>query len=201
MESMLYQGHRVLGGIKHVWTAVRVWKTNLVLEDLARQKTDENVTKVRDLVRSGRRLTVRMISSALNLNSQTVHEILTFELGKQKICAKLVQKILTNEQKENRVFGQKGISVVPQPPYSPDLSPCYFFLFPKLKFHLKGRHFGTVDDIEMVVTDQLRALLHEDFQHCYREWEQHLRRCVASQGNYFEGDNVDLWVNVKLKNI
>ena len=33
---------------------------------------------------------------------------------------------------------------------------------------------------------------HEDFQHCYREWEQRLRRCVASQGNYFEGNNVDL---------
>jgi len=38
MESMLYQGHGFLGGIKHFWMAVRVWKTNLVLEDLARQK-------------------------------------------------------------------------------------------------------------------------------------------------------------------
>ena len=65
-------------------------------------KTEENVTKVRDHVRSGRRLTVRMINSVLNLNRQTVHEILTFELGMQKICAKLVPKILTNEQKENR---------------------------------------------------------------------------------------------------
>jgi len=46
-------------------------------------KADENVTKVRDLVRSDRRLTVRMISSVLNLNRQTVHEILTFELGMQ----------------------------------------------------------------------------------------------------------------------
>ena len=59
------------------------------------------MTKVRDLVRSDRRLTVRMISSVLNLNRQTAHEIFTFELGKQKICAKLVPKILTNEQKEN----------------------------------------------------------------------------------------------------
>ena len=42
-------------------------------------KTDENLTKVRDLVRSDQRLTVRMISSVLNLNRQTVHEILTFE--------------------------------------------------------------------------------------------------------------------------
>ena len=38
MESMLYQGHRFLGGIKHFWMAVRVWKTNIVLEDLAPQK-------------------------------------------------------------------------------------------------------------------------------------------------------------------
>ena len=37
-------------------------------------KTDENVTKAKDLVRSDRRLTVRMISSVLNLNRQTVHD-------------------------------------------------------------------------------------------------------------------------------
>ena len=92
----------------------------------------------------------------------------------------------------NECLSKKVISLVPQPPYSPDVSPCDFFLFPKLKFHLKSRHFGTVDNIQKVVTDQLRALLHEDFQHCYREWEQRLRRCVASQGNYFERDNVDL---------
>jgi hypothetical protein len=42
-------------------------------------------------------------------------------------------------------------------------------LFLKLKSHLKGHHFGTVDNIEKVVTDQLRVLPHEDFQHCY--WE------------------------------
>jgi len=71
-------------------------------------KTDENMTKVRDLVRSGRRLTVRMISSVLNLNRQTVHEILTFVLGHaENLCQVGPQKILTNEQKENRIFGKK----------------------------------------------------------------------------------------------
>ena len=65
-------------------------------------KTDENVTKVRAVLRSDRCLTIRMISSELNLNHQTVHDILTEELGMQKICAKLIPKILTNEQKENR---------------------------------------------------------------------------------------------------
>ena len=35
-------------------------------------------------------------------------------------------------------------SVVPHPPYSPDLAPADFFLFPKLKTTLKGRHFQTI---------------------------------------------------------
>jgi hypothetical protein len=56
------------------------------------------------------------------------------------------------------VLTKKGILVVPKPPYSPDRRLCGFFLFPKLKFHLKGHHFETVDNIQKVVTDQLRAL-------------------------------------------
>ena len=43
------------------------------------------------------------------------------------------------------------------------LSPCDFFLFPKFKFHFKSHHFGTVDNIQKVVTNQLRVLSHEDF--------------------------------------
>jgi len=53
-------------------------------------------------VRPDRRFTVRVIGSELNLNHQAVHGILTEEMGMQKICTKLVPKILTNEQKENR---------------------------------------------------------------------------------------------------
>ncbi|GFX72942.1 HTH_48 domain-containing protein [Trichonephila clavipes] len=57
-------------------------------------KTAENVVRVRDLVRSDRRLTVRMIGEELNLNYTTVHQILTNELKTRKICAKMVQKNL-----------------------------------------------------------------------------------------------------------
>jgi histone-lysine N-methyltransferase SETMAR len=89
----------------------------------------------------------------------------------------------------NEVLAKMDIPTVPQPPHSPDPSPCDFFLFLKHKFHTNG-HFGSMDNIQNVETDQLRALPHEDFQHCYREWER-FRWCVASQGNYFEGDDVD----------
>ena len=40
------------------------------------------------------------------------------------------------------------ITQVMQPPYSPDLSPCDFWLFPKLKSPLKGKRFHIVDGIQ-----------------------------------------------------
>ena len=63
---------------------------------------DDNVERVRSLVRSDRRLTLRMVSSELNLNRFTVHQILTQDLDMRKVCAKMVPKNLTIEQKANR---------------------------------------------------------------------------------------------------
>jgi len=53
-------------------------------------------------VRSDRRLTLRMISSVLNLNQFTIHQILTQDLEMRKVCTKMVPKNLTTEQKANR---------------------------------------------------------------------------------------------------
>ncbi|GFX84297.1 protein GVQW3 [Trichonephila clavipes] len=78
------------------------------------------------------------------------------------------------------------------PPYLPDLSPCDFFLFPKLKNHLKGYHFGTLENIQTAVINQLKAIPISEFHKCYEEWKKRLQRCVASEGSYFEGDNVEL---------
>ena len=88
-------------------------------------------------------------------------------------------------------LNSKSIPVVPRPP-SPDLSHCDFFLIPKFKNVLKGRHIGTLENIEKSVTDMLKTKPVEDFQRCYQKWEQRLHRCVAAQGNYFEGDNIDV---------
>ena len=65
-------------------------------------KTDDNVERVRSLVRSYHQLTLRMISSELNLNQFTIHHILTQDLDIRKVCAKMVPKKLKTEQKANR---------------------------------------------------------------------------------------------------
>ena len=77
-------------------------------------------------------------------------------------------------------------------PYSPDLSSCDFVLLPRLESQMKGRHFGTLDNIQKSVTNELKGIPAEAFQHCYEKWKQRIRRCVAVQGNYFEGEKLDL---------
>ena len=64
-------------------------------------------------------------------------------------------------------------------------------LFPKLKNVLKGRHFRILENIQKSVMNMLKTIPVEDFQHCYKKWER-FHRCVAFQGNYFEGNNIDV---------
>jgi hypothetical protein len=40
------------------------------------------------------------------------------------------------------------MAAIPHPPYSPDLAPCDFFLFLKMKLKLKGCRFDTIEEIQ-----------------------------------------------------
>jgi len=65
-------------------------------------KNGRQCGKRKSLMRSDRRLTLRMINNELNLNRCTVHQILTQDLDMRKVCAEMVPKNLTTEQKANR---------------------------------------------------------------------------------------------------
>ncbi|XP_026333857.1 protein GVQW3-like [Hyposmocoma kahamanoa] len=67
-------------------------------------RTDENVDRVRQLLNEDRRQGVRLIAQTLNIAKSTVHRIVTEELHMRKVCAKLVPKVLTDEQKDLRVL-------------------------------------------------------------------------------------------------
>ena len=285
-------------------------------------KTEENVERVRQVVRGDRRLTVRMIADEVGMNHNAVWEIITEDLGMRKICAKMVPKLLSNDQKDRRkqvcqdiierletdpdllrrvitgdetwVFeydpetkrqslqwksrgsprpkkarqsksktkvmliiffdvrgivhmefipegqtvnqhvykgilqrllrsvrdkrrelwennswllhhdnapahtalsireflAEKNVTVMEQPPYSPDLAPCDFFLFPKLKRIIKGTRFPDVEAIKTDVTAELRVIPGDDFWKCVEAWQGRLEKCVRQEGDYFEGDNL-----------
>ena len=58
-----------------------------------------------------------------------------------------------------------------QPPYSPDLAPCDFFLFPRLKKILKRDRFEATDDIKRNSTKTLLDIPKEEFENCFQQWQ------------------------------
>ena len=77
-----------------------------------------------------------------------------------------------------------GFNTVSQPPYSPDLAPFDFWLFPKLT----GCLYETIEEMKEAVTKVMDTItqeyLHGDFQKLlerYNKWS-------AAGGDYFEGD-------------
>ena len=73
-----------------------------------------------------------------------------------------------------------GIKTVPLPLYSPDLSPCDFWLFPKLR----GCRFETIEGTKETVTKVIDTLTQGDFQRLLERYN----KCIAAGGDYFEED-------------
>jgi hypothetical protein len=79
------------------------------------------------------------------------------------------------------------MAVTPHPPYFPDLAPCDYFLFPRMKLKLKGRRFDT-NEIQAESQRVLDTLTEKDFQEAFQKWRRRWNRCLHAGGNYFEGD-------------
>jgi len=80
-----------------------------------------------------------------------------------------------------KFLAKNSITKMDHPPYSPDLAPCNFWLFPKLKNGTKGQRFLDLSDIQRKVKTLLRGILENDFQDCFWQWHHRLTKCTASQ--------------------
>ena len=282
---------------------------------------DGHVQMVRHVIRANRRLTVREVAEEVDISVGSCHQILTEKLQMRRVSAKFVPRLLTNDQKENRVqisqelltnasgnynflkniitgdetwvygydvetkmqssqwvgkgsprpkkarmcrskikvmltvfFYWKGIvhhefvpagqmvnqhlyvkvltrlreavrrkrpvlwtnkiwmlhhdnapahsvllilnylakhqtSIVPHPPYSPDLAQADFFSISKLKTPLKGRRFLTIETIQENATKGLHSITENAFQEAFQQWQKRWERCIDSSEDYFEGDS------------
>ena len=76
-----------------------------------------------------------------------------------------------------------GIKTVPQPPYSLDLVPCDFWLFPKLR----GSRYETIEEMKEAVTKVIDTLTQEDFHGAFQKLLERYYKCIAAEGDYWEG--------------
>ena len=76
-----------------------------------------------------------------------------------------------------------GIKTVPYPPYTPELAPCEFWLFPKLR----GCRYETSEEMKEAVTKAIDTLTQDDFHGALQKLLERYK-CIAARGDYFEGD-------------
>lgn len=89
-----------------------------------------------------------------------------------------------------------NIALVPHPPYSPDLAPCDFSFFPQMKLKLKGRRFETIEDVQSATREVLKTFEEGFFRKSFEAWNTRWDRCIAAEGDYFEGDGRCLFINM-----
>jgi len=83
-------------------------------------------------------------------------------------------------------LARKQVCMLHHPHNSPDLSPCDYFLFPKLKLPLKGFLFEDVQNIQAAVTSSLGAIPQKDVQRSFQSLLDRANHCIDAEGMYFE---------------
>ena len=77
-----------------------------------------------------------------------------------------------------------GIKTVPHPPYRPDLAPCDFWLFSKLR----GCRYEIIEEMKEAVTKIIDTLTQEDFHGAFEKLLERYNKCIIAGGDYFEGN-------------
>ena len=77
-----------------------------------------------------------------------------------------------------------GIKTVPRRPYNPDLAPSHFCLFPTFR----DCRYETTEEIKKIVTKVIDTLTQEDFHGAFQKLLERYNKCIATGGDYFEGD-------------
>ena len=77
-----------------------------------------------------------------------------------------------------------GIETVLFPPYSPDVAPCDFWLFPKHR----GCRYETIEEMKKAMTKVIDALTQEGFHGAFYKLFERYSNCFAAGRDYFEED-------------
>ena len=81
-------------------------------------------------------------------------------------------------------LAERNIATLEHSSYSPDLAPCDFFFFPKIKCVLKGTHFSDIDSIKKAAMTELKKISENAFQECFESWKKRMHKCLRVEGDY-----------------
>ena len=128
---------------------------------LSTSVNDDNIEKVKKIVLENRRVGIREVAEALIISYGSTQHIVVHVLSMKRVASRLVPKDLNFLQKELRVnefLAKDETKVIAQSPYSPDLVLCDFFLFPKLKYPLRGTRPESIEAIKRNSLKEVKAI-------------------------------------------
>ena len=74
---------------------------------------------------------------------------------------------------------QEKVVELPHSPYLPDLGPCDFFLFQRLKKHLDGRKYQTRKNLGSTIFQCLNSIPRKDYKNAFKNLIKRLKLCVS----------------------
>ncbi len=83
-----------------------------------------------------------------------------------------------------------GAGFTGPPPYSPDLAPCDFGLFPQLKEKLHGKRFWNLRALQEGVEEVMCSFKQPFFENLFVDLVTCWKKCIAADGDYFEGEHI-----------
>jgi len=84
------------------------------------------------------------------------------------------------------LLDQFGWDIITHPHYSPDLAPCDYHLFPKLKERLAGRRFSDDDEVNFAVQRFLNVMAANWYDMGIQKLPLRLQKCIDRNGDYVE---------------
>jgi len=133
----------------------------------------------------------KLFEKETKINSQRYIETLTALKRRIKRIGKINETLLQHDNaRPHTSAATRGaiqrldFSVLPLPLYSPYLAPSDFHLFPKLKEHLKGQHFGCDEEVKSAVRKWFQKQNTNFFKDGFQKLVQHWRKCTEVCGDF-----------------
>lgn len=83
-------------------------------------------------------------------------------------------------------LGYLGLETVEHPPYSPDLAPMDFKVFPVVKAALKGYRFQDFGELALAIQRAVSTFDEEWYRDMFDQWIERHRKCIVTHGDYVE---------------
>jgi transposase len=87
----------------------------------------------------------------------------------------------------SEILEKYGWQVFPHPPYSPDMNPPDFDLFPKLKKPLRGKHFRSIEEVSDKVTRVIKRINNEGVLTEIQDLPKRWTAVIKHSGDYIKG--------------